>query len=123
VFYRVTYVSRIPPRFQPVPTLTQAPDLRPPSGQAYNAVLIKLIEAQLTTQDPTPVELGVAINAVLGVPDAPGVLRLSLPWWGDFLNDTKNYALPAAKIVRALREDLLAYMIARAATKAEVANG
>jgi len=117
VLYRVTYVSRIPPKFQPVPAETQSPDIRPPANLVYNASLIQLVKSQITSLTPTSLEIGTAISAVIGTPGAPGLLKTSLPWWPEFLLDSTDYTLSAATILRELREDLLQYMIALYAAK------
>lgn len=112
VMYRVTYVSRIPPKFQPVPAETQAPDERPPANLDYNALLVELVRANVEGgSTPTPLQVGTGVAAVLGTPAQPGLLRDSLPWWPQFLQDSTDPALPAAGILRALREDLLQYML------------
>ena len=111
VLYRVTYVSRIPPKFQPAPAETLAPDVQPPANLAYNAILVQLVRGQITVPRPSPVEIGQAIAAVIGTPGAPGLLAGLLPWWAEFLCDSTDYGLPAGRILRALRGDLLQYMI------------
>jgi hypothetical protein len=118
VMYRVTYVSRIPSRFQPVPAETMAPDLHPPANLDYNALLLQLVRSRIDTQTPTSLQIGTAINAVIGTPDAPGPLKDSLPWWPQFLADSTEFGLPAAAILRTLREDLLQYTIADYAARA-----
>lgn len=118
VMYRVTYVSRIPPRFQPVLAETQAPDLQPPANLDYNALLLQLVRSHIDTDTPTSLQIGSAIGAVLGTPDAPGPLKNSLPWWPQFLLDSTDFALPAASILRSLREDLLQYVVADYAAQA-----
>lgn len=112
VMYRVTYVSRIPPRFQPVPAETQAPDEQPPANLDYNALLLQLVRGNLTNiPAPTPLQIGTAVGSVIGTAEQPGQLKNSLPWWPQFLLDSTDFALPAAGILRALREDLLQYVL------------
>jgi hypothetical protein len=123
VLYRVTYVSRIPPRFQPAPVESQGPDLEPPANQDYNALLIALVDRAVGKTDPTPIEVGAAITQVIGSPAAPGPLATLLPWWQQFLTDAGDYRLPAAGILRTLREDLLRYMLDTYATRQAVARG
>ena len=119
VLYRVTYVSRIPPKFQPVPDQTRPPDLEPPANVEYNALLIELIDRAIDDPDPSPLDIGTGISAVIGSADAPGPLAGLLPWWPQFLADTADYQLPAARILRTLREDLLRYMIEIYAMRAD----
>ena len=117
VLYRVTYVSRIPPKFQPAPAETLPPDVQPPANLAYNALLVQLVRGQIPAARPTPLEIGQAIAKVIGTPEAPGLLRHALPWWPELLSDSTKYRLPAAAILRELREDLLQYMIDDYATR------
>ena len=116
ILYRVTYVSRIPPAFQPVPTQTIAPDVQAPVNIEANALLIQLVKKALPTLPvgvlPTSLQIGTAITAVLGTPATAGKLNQVLPWWGAFLQDSLNYQLSAADLLRTLREDLLQYMTA-----------
>lgn len=116
VMHRVTYVSRIPRKFQPVPDASSAPVLDKPVGLARNATLVSLVKAQIVGTSPTTIEIGEAVAKVLGKPGDAGILGGCLPWWADFLEDTKDFKLPAAEILRALREDLLNYIIADYAT-------
>ena len=110
VLYRVTYVSRIPPKFQPAPAETLAPDVDPPANLVYNALLVQLVRDRIAATQPTPVEIGQAIATVIGTPGAPGPLASLLPWWAEFLRDSTEYAEPG-RVLLALREDLLRYML------------
>lgn len=110
ILFRVTYVSRIPPSFQPAPAQAVAPDVQKPVNLDANTLIIKLVKKQINSDKPTPLQIGMAVMNVLGTPDAPGVLKDVLPWWGTFLTDSTNYKLPAAQTLRALREDLLKYI-------------
>ena len=110
ILFRVTYVSRIPPSFQPAPAQMIAPEIRKPINLDANTLIIMLVTKQIDFDNPTPLQIGAAVTKVLGTPDTPGVLNEVLPWWGTFLTDSTNYKLPAAQILRALREDLLKYI-------------
>jgi len=112
ILYRVTYVSRIPPSFQPAPTQSPAPAFHAPVNLDANALLIQLVKQRIASENPTPLEIGTAVTQVLGTSDTPGTLGAVLPWWGGFLADSANYTLPAGEILRALREDLLEYITA-----------
>jgi hypothetical protein len=48
---------------------------------------------------------------VIGAPGNPGLLSAILPWWDEFLQQSTDYLLPAGKLLRAFREDLLQYML------------
>lgn len=122
VLYRVTYVSRIPPRFQPAAAQTLSPDLQPPANLAYNTMLVQLVVEQIgTVKTPNSLQIGTAIGKVLGTAAAPGTLAASLPWWPQFLTDAAGPTLPAGQILRTLREDLLQYMIDTYASAGDVA--
>lgn len=111
VLFRVTYVSRIPPSFQPAPAQAIAPDIQKPVNIDANTLIIELVKSQIGSDKPTPLQIGAAVTKVLGAPpDNLGVLNNVLPWWGTFLTDSQNYQLPAGQILRQLREDLLRYM-------------
>ncbi|MGR3938295.1 LamG-like jellyroll fold domain-containing protein [Streptomyces sp. BRA346] len=118
VLYRVTHVSRIPPRFQPVPDQTPVPPIDPPANAEDNALLTALVEQAVGKPDPSPLEIGAGISAVIGTAERPGPLAALLPWWQQFLADAGDYRLPAGTILRAFREDLLRYMIATYAVRA-----
>jgi len=105
VFHRVTYVSRVPPEFQPVPDETQAPPVVEPANVEDNTELIQLVQQALGEKEPTPVNVGAAVNEVLDT-----TLATTLPWWKEFLRAAETFESDAQKTLRALRVDLLAYM-------------
>jgi hypothetical protein len=113
ILYRVTYVSRIPPRFQPVPDESRGPDTEPPANPEYNTLLVHLVEREVGRPNPTPVEIGTAIRKVIGTAQAPEQAPLAgfLPWWPQFLRDAANQVQPAYSLLLSLREDLLGYMV------------
>jgi hypothetical protein len=119
VLHRVTYVSRIPPEFQPVPDETQEPDITPPANMAANTVIIRLVETEVgKVENPSAVEIGNAIRMVLGEDaSSPGILGGILPWWKDFLTKAGIFGSTAYKTLLALREDLLNYMIQKYETE------
>ncbi len=105
IFHRVTYVSRVPPEFQPVPDESQAPPVREPANVDDNLELIRLVQQALGKDEPTPLNIGKAVNTVLDT-----TLVTTLPWWGAFLQAAKAFQSDAQKTLQALRADLLAYM-------------
>lgn len=117
ILFRVTYVSRIPPSFQPTPSESPSTDVTPPANLELNTLMVDLVRSRITTPAPTPPQIGDALARVLGSVDAPGALNDILPWWGAFVQDSLDYRKPAAAILRALREDLLQYMIQTYATE------
>ena len=111
ILFRVTYVSRIPPSFQPAPAQAIAPDIEKPANLDANTLIIQLVKNRINSHKPTPLEIGAAVTKVLGTPRHDlGDLNNVLPWWGSFLADSENYRLPAGQILRQLREDLLRYI-------------
>ncbi|MEB4631492.1 LamG domain-containing protein [Burkholderia contaminans] len=117
ILYRVTYVSRIPPSFQPAPAQSAAPVVQAPVNLAANNFIVQLVSMQIESTDPSPLDIGRAITKVLGTPRDFGVLATILPWWQKFITDSTQYTLPAASVLRALREDLLQYITALYASK------
>jgi hypothetical protein len=114
LFYRTTFVSRVPAAFQPVKDETTAPTVDPPPNLPSNDWLIRIIDAQLGTANPTPLEIGTAIDAVLGTPgQPPGLLAGLIPWWSDFYAAAQVYGTPDFRELAELREDLLQYMISK----------
>ena len=115
ILHRVTFVSRIPPAFQPVPAETLPPDITLPANIASNTVLVRLVEKQIgsvSNPPPSPVEIGAAVRAVLGSsPSQAGVLGEVLPWWKTFLGEAQDVRSKAYKTFAELRVDLLDYMV------------
>jgi large repetitive protein len=105
VFHRVTYVSRVPPEFQPVPDESLAPPEVEPANVEDNLEIIQLVEQALGDDAPTQVNIGRAVNEVLDT-----ALTETLPWWTLFLRAAEEFESEAQKTLRALRIDLLAYM-------------
>lgn len=114
VFYRTTFVSRVPAAFQPVKDETTAPTIDPPPNLASNDWLIRIIDDQLGAPDPTPLAIGTAIDAVLGAPgQPPGLLAGLIPWWSDFYAAAQVYGTADFRELAELRQDLLQYMISK----------
>ncbi|HEY5850286.1 MAG TPA: LamG domain-containing protein [Lysobacter sp.] len=105
IFHRVTYVSRIPPEFQPVPDESQAPPQREPANIGDNLELIRLVQLALGKAEPTPLNIGKAVNTVLDT-----TLAATLPWWPAFQQAALAFRSDAQRTLQALREDLLEYM-------------
>jgi hypothetical protein len=111
VLYRTTYVSRVPASFQPVKDDTNAPNITPPANVESNDWLIRVINAQITPQYPTPLEIGSAIDTVLGTQDQPGLLKNLVPWWTGFYTAAQVYGSTEFIELAELRVDLLNYMV------------
>lgn len=112
ILYRTTFVSRVPRDFQPTKTETMEPDIEPPANLAANNWIVRLVEQQIQTNQPSALDIGRALDATLGT-DAqnPGKLGTLLPWWKDFLSQASTFGTDAYKQLLRLREDLLQYMI------------
>jgi hypothetical protein len=111
VLHRTTYVSRVAPPLQPAPAESTAPPITEPAGLEGNTLLVRLVEKQITSEAPSPAQIGAAVTAVLGTgPAAPGLLSALLPWWLPFLQEAQVARSDASTTLAALRVDLLAYM-------------
>ncbi|MBN2989020.1 hypothetical protein [Pseudomonas lactucae] len=111
VMYRTTYVSRVPAAFQPVKADTNAPNITPPANLPSNRWLVDVIGQQLNKPDPTRLEIGTAIDTVLGSPGAvPGLLKDLIPWWAAFYSAATVYGTDEFLELAELRVDLLNYM-------------
>jgi len=124
VLHRVTYVSRVPPPLQPASTDTTAPPVVPPANLASNVIIVNLISQQLSSQQPSPAQIGAAVTATLGTgPNDPGLLAEQLTWWTGFLTAAQDARSDAHRTLVALRTDLLDYMIQKYASQAATAGG
>lgn len=124
ILHRVTYVSRVPQQFTAVPAENFAPNLTPPVNLANNIVITRLVERKVgvNVHNPAPVDIGAAIDAVLGASASkPGKLGVVLPWWADFLLAAADVRGEAYRALLALRSDLLEYMIQKYAADAYAA--
>ncbi len=114
ILYRTTYVSRVPAPFQPVKDDTNAPNITPPANLPSNMWLTEIIDQQLNSAIPTPLEIGAAIDVVLGDPQSgPGLLKHLIPWWADFYESAQAYGTEDFIELAELRIDLLVYMISK----------
>ncbi|TWP51736.1 LamG domain-containing protein [Lentzea tibetensis] len=91
VLHRVTYVSRVPPKFDTNPAQTVAPAPELVIDVDDNAFLIKLVEQALGKNPPTAANVGGAVAAVLAPPDGtPSLLGALVPWWAAFVRRTRS---------------------------------
>jgi len=112
VLYRVTFVSRIPAKFQPVKSETQPPSIDPPANLDFNVWLTQIVEKLVDKDSPTPEEIGSGVVRTLGTDSSDtGILGTVLPWWASFLTAAETYGSQEYKALLLLREDLLQYMI------------
>ena len=86
VLHRVTYVSRVPPRFDTNPDQTVAPEPPQPIDVQDNPVLISMVQQALGQRPPTLGNLGAAVAAVLAPADgtSPALLSQRVTWWAAF---------------------------------------
>lgn len=119
VLHRVTYVNRIPPGADNMPSQMLPPPVARIVDLDNNEVLVGLILAALGANDPTTQNVGAAVMTVVNPPGTPGnyppsQLGAVIPWWEAFLNSTRapvnnqdNYQL-----LQGLQLDILKYVLA-----------
>lgn len=121
ILYRVTFVSRIPAKFQPVKSETQPPNIDPPANLGFNVWLTQIVEGLVNKEKPTTEEVGTAVTQTLGTSGSDvGALGSVLPWWPGFLTASEIYGSKEYKALLGLREDLLRYMIEKYESEALV---
>jgi hypothetical protein len=118
LMYRTTYVSRVPAEFQPVRDDTSAPNIVPPANLPANYWLVSIIGVILNKTDPTPLEIGTAIETVLGDNKShAGILKDLVPWWSGFYTAAQVYGTDEFRELAELRVDLLEYMVSKYAAE------
>jgi len=110
VLHRVTYVSRIPPQFEPTPVEAVPEDVRRPANVEANMGLIREIERIKRWMLPGPDEsdlmiLGRAADRLLfgdtsGDGQGRSELEKVIPWWADRDEPVK----------REIRQDVMTYL-------------
>ena len=110
VLHRVTYVSRIPPQFEPTPVEAVPKDVRRPANVEANIGLIREIERIKRRMSPSPDEshlmiLGRAVDRLLfgdasGNGQGQSELEKIVSWWADRDEPVK----------REIRQDLMTYL-------------
>ncbi|SDM40930.1 LamG-like jellyroll fold domain-containing protein [Allokutzneria albata] len=113
VLYRVTYVSRVPPRFDTNPDQTAKPVPEQAILLADNPLLISLVEQAIAPGEPTPATIGAAVAAVL-VPatvDKPYALGAKVQWWQHFVDSTRgpDPDRAAARMLDRIVQDAITY--------------
>jgi hypothetical protein len=107
ILHRVTYVSRIPPRFQAVPPLTNQIALPEAPNQAQNAVFLALVRAKLPkTGAASAAEISAAVQVVL----YQDLLAL-LPWWKAYLEAAQIANSPEQQVLARTNAQMIAYAI------------
>jgi hypothetical protein len=106
VLHRVTYVSRIPPQSERTPVEVVPKDVRRPDNIEANGGLIQEIK-WLVPPQPSLIELGVAVDKLLGQPLvsgddgwSPGELEGIIPWWTKVKSEAK----------KEIRRDVIEYL-------------
>lgn len=110
VLHRTTYVSRVPAPFQPVKDDTDAPNITAPANLLSNRWLIEVLNKQIGKPDPTRLEIGAAIDALLGATGGQSLLATLIPWWPAFLTAAQVYGSDEFRELAALRSNMLTYM-------------
>ncbi|MEO8530533.1 MAG: hypothetical protein ABI459_04880, partial [Deltaproteobacteria bacterium] len=110
VMHRTTYVSRVPAPFQPVKDDTDAPNITAPANLPSNTWLIEVLDKQIGKPEPTRLEIGAAIDALLGDTSGASILATLIPWWPAFLTAAKVYGSDEFRELAALRSNMLTYM-------------
>lgn len=114
VLYRTTYVSRVPAPFQPVKDDTDAPNITPPANPDSNSWLTRVLDQVIGKPDPTRLEIGSAIDTLLGSRDSgAGILVSLVPWWTDFYAAAQTYGSAEFRELADLRANLLSYMASK----------
>jgi hypothetical protein len=110
VLHRVTYVSRIPEQFGSPPQEVAPKDVRRPANVEANMGLIREIERLVPKKPPSLVQVGEAVDELLGEPLddeedgwSPGELEGIIPWWSG-----KDEGFKIDK--EAIRGDLITYL-------------
>lgn len=95
VLHRVTYVERQPPISASRPATSPPTTTRVPIGLEANIELLRLIDQVLgSVAEPSPVEIGQAVEAVMnpapvGGEYPPALLDSRIRWWADFLESAR----------------------------------
>lgn len=114
ILYRTTFVSRVPAPFQPVKDDTDAPNITPPANLPSNSWLIAVLDQMIGKTDPTRLEIGTAIDKLLGSRDTgSGQLVGLIPWWADYYAAAQVYASTEFRELADLRASLLSYMASK----------
>lgn len=115
ILHRVTFVSRVPPPFQPAPAETVARPLAPPVRLGANWEVVALVDRVLTERgqtSPTPAEIGDAVATVL-----ENMVGAELAWWPAFLAAKNVAGSTARKQYGTVLSDCVDYLIAYYETK------
>jgi hypothetical protein len=105
ILHRVTYVSRVPPRFQAIPDLTDRTAVPEAPNQPQNAVFLALVKAKIPAV-PSPADISKAVQTVL-----TSDLVALLPWWSAFLAATRTPNSPEQRQLRQITSDSIAYAL------------
>lgn len=105
VMHHVTFVSRIPPRFQAVPDLTDKAATPEPPNQTQNALFLSLVRSKLP-KTPSPADISAAVSGVL----TEDLQRL-LPWWKGFLDAAAIANSQQQQELRKITSNSIAYAL------------
>ncbi|HRV86778.1 MAG TPA: LamG domain-containing protein [Saprospiraceae bacterium] len=106
ILHRVTYVSRVPPEFNPFPLDTNAPPEKEPANLTANDLMIQWVAERL--KDEVSIENSVIGTAVRKVINED--LATIIPWWSDFLKAAEVDNSVEQKTLIAFTFDSIEYM-------------
>lgn len=112
VMHRVTFVSRIPPKFQNFPNESQAPPLEVPDNLAGNNLLLTMVKARMPQGDSTPELIGKLVRDIILIE-----LTSTIPWWSEFLKKADVYNSEENLTLTNLINDTIDYMVRYYETK------
>jgi hypothetical protein len=114
VLHRVTFVSRVPPEFQPVPTESAAPPLADPAHLDGNTLCLELVRLRLgdAASSPTAAQIAAAVRDVV-LDD----LKVLVPWWNAFLARAQQANTAESAALRTIISNMNQYMVTYCAAR------
>lgn len=110
VLHRVTFVSRVPPSFEPAPVETIPPSIVPPDDVSGNVWLLNLVKGDLgQIKQPSPNQIGQAVDQALDVT----LVQISPSWAAFYANAKDGVTHPEeAEMLHTIRLDTKRYFLA-----------
>ncbi|MFB9905493.1 LamG domain-containing protein [Allokutzneria oryzae] len=113
VLYRVTYVNRVPPRFDTNPAQVSGPAPEQTIMLVDNPLLIELVDQAMPPGRQDPEAVGNAVATVLTEVNgsAPYTLSAKVPWWKPFVQSARATApdIAAAHLLNQIVDDATTY--------------
>ena len=114
VMHRVTFVGRIPPKFQAFSLASQAPSISAPTNLEANTFMLDMVMNRLKDHPlPTPAEIGNAVRNVITQD-----LKIAVPWWEEYLSAAQAANSDENLTVNSLIQDTISYVNQYYASKA-----